>query len=219
MGNYDFRIRAKRWCKYLASYLHEKVHGLDFSMVYVGDLQRNTDEYHGYSMTDASDLMKMLRAVPVNRGTLSFLDVGCGKGMCLKCAAELGFKKVAGLDLDTHLLKIARKNMAKLKIKAECIYANAETFSSYADYDVFYFYNPFGRSVFTQVIQAIVDSQNIRNRDIWVIYYHPVFGDLFCQAGFTLENEVKDSTRDTTARIYHYSKTVRTDKKTGGFER
>lgn len=106
-----------------------------------------------------------------------------------------------------------------LKINAGCICANAKTFSCYADYDVFYFYNPFGRSVLTQVIQAIVDSQNLHNRDIWVVYCHPVFGDLFCQAGFTLENEIKDSTRDTTAKIYHYTKRVRTDKKTGGFER
>lgn len=206
MGNYDFRIRAKRWCKYLTNYFQEKLHGLDFSMVYVGDLQRNTDEYHGYSMTDANDLKKMLHAVPVKAETLAFLDVGCGKGMCLKCAAEVGYKKVSGLDLDTHLLDIARRNMTKLKIKAECIYANAETFSGYADFDVFYFYNPFGKSVFTQVIQAIVDSRNQRNRDIWVIYYHPVFGDLFRQAGFTLEHEVRDSTRDTTAKIYHYVK-------------
>lgn len=47
-------------------------------MVYAGDLQRNTDEYHGYSMTDAGDLKKMLRAVPANARTLSFAENQCG---------------------------------------------------------------------------------------------------------------------------------------------
>lgn len=206
MGNYSLGIRAKRWCKYLFNYLNERRRGLDFSMVYVGDLQRNREDYHGYSMTDAGDLKNMLRAVPVDPGESAFLDIGCGKGMCLKCAAEVGYKKVAGLDLDRHLLDIARQNMGKLKISADCHYASAEDFPNYADYDVFYFYNPFGEKVFQQVIEKILISKGRRNRDIWVIYYHPVYGHLFRKAGFALHNEIRDSTRDTTARIYHYPK-------------
>jgi len=74
MGNYTFKIRAKRWCKYLINCLREKTGGLDFSMVYVGDLQRNTNEYHGYSMTDADDLKRMLLAVPIEPGKLGHSD-------------------------------------------------------------------------------------------------------------------------------------------------
>ena len=58
------------------------MHGLDFSMVYVGDLQRNVEEFHGYSMTDADDMKRMLGAVPVDPRQSAFLDVGCGKGQC-----------------------------------------------------------------------------------------------------------------------------------------
>lgn len=60
MGNYDFTVRAKRWSKFLLNYLKERLRGLDFSMVYVGDLQKNTAEYHGYSMTDADDMKRIL---------------------------------------------------------------------------------------------------------------------------------------------------------------
>ena len=63
MGNYTFIHRVKRWAKYLKNYIKEKLHGLDFSMVYVGDLQRNVDEFHGYSMTDADDMKWMLRSL------------------------------------------------------------------------------------------------------------------------------------------------------------
>ena len=144
--------------------------------------------------------------MPVDPRESDFLDIGCEKGMCLKCAAEVGYKKVAGIELDRHLLDIAHQNLEKLNIKADCYYASAENFLNYADYDVFYFYNPFGEKVFQQVIEKILISKGRRNRDIWIIYYHPVYGHLFRKAGFALHNEICDSTRDTTARIYHYPK-------------
>lgn len=203
MGNYNFFVRGKRWAKFFINYCGERLRGLDFSMLYVNDLQKNTDEYHGYSMTDADDMKRMLRAVPVDPSRSAFLDVGCGKGMCMKCASELGYHTVAGLDLDDYLLGIARRNMARLKLNADCIQANAVEFDGYAAYDVFYFYNPFGKSVFQQVIRKLLESQYKRDREIWVVYYHPVYGELFQQAGFRLADEKKDRTRDTVARYYH----------------
>lgn len=202
MGNNTLTLRSKRWVKFALHSVGEKLRGLDFSMVYVGDIQRETAEFHGYSMTDADDMKRMLEAVPVEAGKTSFLDVGCGKGMCMKCAVESGYRKVAGLDLDPHLLDIARRNMAELKLDAECIYANAAEFGGYGDYDVFYFYNPFGRPVFERVIQKLKESREERDRDIWVVYYHPVFGGLFEAAGFVLENELRDTTRGTSTKYY-----------------
>lgn len=163
MSNYSFTVRAKRWTKFLFSCVWERLHGLDFSMVYVGLLQQNTPEFHGY-------------------------------------------KRIAGLDLDPYLLKIARQNMARLHLHADCIEANAVEFAGYADYDVFYFYNPFGKPVFERVIQKIKDCQSERDRDIWAVYYHPVFGALFEDAGFAVYRKLHDTTRDTTTRLYHLSK-------------
>ena len=204
VGNFTFSVRAKRWAKFLINYIGEKARGLDFSMVYVGDIQRNTAEYHGYSMTDAGDMKRMLQSVPIDPAEVAFLDVGCGKGMCMKCAVESGYKKVAGLDLDQDLLKIARRNMEILKLDAECICANAVEFANYADYDVFYFYNPFGRSVFEKTVEKIVESQAQRNRDIWVLYYYPAFSQVFEDAGFTLQSVTHDTTRDAVTNCYFY---------------
>lgn len=190
----------------MVNYVSEKAKGLDFSMVYVGDLQRNVEEFHGYSMTDAGDMRRMLKAVPVDPGRSAFIDIGCGKGMCMKCAVESGYKKVAGLDLDGHLLDIARSNMKKLDMDVECILANAVEFDRYSEFDVFYFYNPFGSSIFEQVLEKINASQKERNRDIWAAYYHPVFADVFVNAGFLLKDELRDKTRDTTTRFYYYPK-------------
>ena len=151
----------------------EKLRGLDFSMLYVDQERKDSDDYHGCSMTDAGDMKRILKALPVDVTQAAFLDVGCGKGMCIKCAAEVGYKKADGIDLDPHLLEIARRNMKKPGIPAQCIYANAVEFENYAGYDVFYFYNPFGRRVFEQVIHKIKESQAIRAREVWVICYHP----------------------------------------------
>lgn len=204
MSNYTFSVRIKRWAKFFMNAINEKVHGLDFSMVYVGDLQRNTADFHGYSMTDAQDMKHILQAIPVVAHKSAFLDVGCGKGMCMKCAAELGYKRVAGIDLDKHLLEIARSNMRRLQLDVECIYANAAEFADYKDYDVFYFYNPFGETIFRQVIQRIKESQHQRKRDIWVAYYHPVYAQLFEESGFRVKKELHDHTRDTVTKIYCY---------------
>lgn len=116
MSNYSFHIRAKRWVKFMFNCAMEKLHGLDFSMLYVDQERKDSEDYHGYSMTDAGDMKRILKALPIDVTKAAFLDVGCGKGMCMKCAAEVGYKKTDGIDLDPHLLGIARQNMEKLGI-------------------------------------------------------------------------------------------------------
>lgn len=202
MGNYSFHVRARRWIKFMFSCATEKFRGLDFSMLYVDQQRKASEDYHGYSMTDAGDMKRILKALPIDVAKAAFFDVGCGKGMCMKCAAEVGYRKADGIDLDLHPLEIARRNMEKLGIPARCIYANAAEFENYADYDVFYFYNPFGRRVFGQVIDRIKSSRSVRAGEIWAIYYHPVYGSLFEDAGFVLKKELPDRTRDTVTRFY-----------------
>ena len=201
-GNYKFTVRAKRWIRFLANYIGEKARGLDFSMVYVGDLQRNVEHYHGYSMTDAKEMRRILGTVPLEPAKTGFLDLGCGKGMCLKCAAEMGYKKVAGLELDKDLLEIGRRNMQKLQLDAQVIYGHAMEFSDYDDYDFFYFFNPFGPPVFEKVIEFMLESQQRKNRDIWAVYNHPVSGYLFEKAGFQVKMETFDDSRGFSVKYY-----------------
>ena len=94
----------------------------------------------------------------------------------------------------------------ELGMDVECMLANAVEFDRYSEFDVFYFYNPFGRGIFEQVLEKIKTSQEQRNRDIWAAYYHPVFADVFEKAGFILKDELRDKTRDTTTRFYCYPK-------------
>ncbi|WP_290461668.1 methyltransferase domain-containing protein [Acutalibacter muris] len=201
-GNYKPTVRARRWARFMLNYIGEKLRGLDFSMVYVGDLQRNVEHYHGYSMTDEKEMRRILGTVPLEPAKTGFIDLGCGKGMCLKCAAQMGYKKVAGLELDQDLLKIGRRNMEKLGLDAQVIYGNAMEYGDYDDYDLFYFFNPFGPPVFEKVIGFMLESQQRRNRDIWAVYNHPVSGYLFEEAGFTAKLESFDNTRGFNVKYY-----------------
>lgn len=203
MGNFDPVVRLKRWLRFGFHMVAERVRGLDFSMVYVGDLQRNSADHYGYSMTDGSVVKNALLEVPVNRAEHAFLDVGCGKGMCVKIAHELGFKHVAGLEFDPHLHGIFSKNMERLGyFDAECILGDATSFDRYVDFDVFYFYNPFSAQIFANVLDKIVESQAVRPREIWAAYLNPESAALFDERGFVQEKVFYDPTRDHKGIIY-----------------
>ena len=203
MGNKSFFVRTRRYAKFAWRYLGERLRGLDFSMVYVGDIQRNTTEFHGYSMTDSDTMRRLLMSLPVDPTKSSFLDIGCGKGMCLKVAKDLGYQKAAGIDLDSDLLKIARKNMDKLKLNVDLFEANAMEFEHYGDYDVYYMYNPFRPPIIDTVIEKIAFSQLSNPRDVWVVYLQPKYADMLDCLGFTVYKTLHDPTRDLDANIYY----------------
>ena len=69
------------------------------------------------------------------------------------------------------MLDIARNNMKRLNLKAECICANAAVFTRYSEYDVFYFYNPFGRPVFEKAGFVLKNEMRDRMRGTTTKYY------------------------------------------------
>ena len=138
----------------MVNYVREKARGLDFSMVYVGDLQRTVEEFHGYSMTDTGDMRRMLKAVPVDPGKSAFIDIGCGKSMCMKCAVESGYKKVAGLDPDGHLLE---------KIKASQEERNRDIWAAY--------YHPVFADAFDSAGLLLKDELRDKTRDTTTRFY------------------------------------------------
>ena len=174
MSNYSFGVRTKRWIRFSINYIKERMRGLDFSMVYVGDIQKNVAEFHGYSMTDEKDMKRMLKAIPVNPSECSFLDVGCGKGICMKCAVESGYGKVAGLDLDKHLLGIAKKNMSILKM------------------DVRKFFNSIDKKILYKILKKRIKDEKL----LWLI--RQILSAQERQKGI----EIGNYTSQTFANIY-----------------
>ena len=200
--------KVKRWVKYSYQHFVEKIHGLDFCMPMATDTHRNsktsTSDYWVYHMTDEKVLKKMLNDVGTDLKKRSFVDIGCGKGMCLKVACDLGCKRVAGIELDPRLAEICRKNIRKLELPAKVFEENAIDFTHYASFDLFYFYNPFNGNIFEKVIAAIKKSVEERPREIWVVYLCPHFHDLFIEEGFSVIGEEYDEVRDLKAYVYYF---------------
>ncbi len=203
----DFR-RIKRHLRVIKESIVEKSKGLDFSMMKLNDdhYPRNKEsKYYGYFMTTEETLREGLKRVPINPSEKSFLDVGCGKGICLKAACEYGFKKVSGIEFMSDIAAIAKNNMKILKLPAEVFECNAVYFDKYADYDVFYFYNPFTAEIFKDVIAAIDKSLDERPRTIYIIYTSPTSHELWIEAGYKVINEYQDQNRGTKVYVYEKS--------------
>ena len=128
--------------------------------------------------------------------------MGCGKGICLKAACEYGYGRVAGIEFLHELAETAKKNMRVLQLPATVYEGNAITFDRYADYDVYYFYNPFDATVFKPVIAAIDASLQDRPRTIYVIYTSPTSHELWIEAGFNFVDKYVDENRGTQVNIY-----------------
>ncbi len=200
----DFR-KIKRHIRFYFNHLKEKAKGLDFTMMQLNDThfpRNKQSDYYGYFMTDEATIQGALKLIPGDLKERAFIDIGCGKGMCLKAACAVGFGKVAGLELEPSIAAIGKKNMEILKLPATVIEGNAITFEHYDEYDVFYFYNPFSRKIFEQVIAAIDESQIKRPRTIHVAYLSPVSRDLFDQDGYTQINQYHDNARGSELIIF-----------------
>lgn len=182
-----FRTKYKRFYKnkfklYNKEFYKLLCEGADFTIV---DNFANTkiSEYVNYApssylITDAISWMKNnIKESP----SLSFVDVGSGKGYVLYVASKY-FKHIAGIELDKKLCTSAVKNMKILKVNNyEIINKNiidVET-DEYNKYDVFYLYNPFGASLISLVIDKIKESGTLKPRKILVIYANSVHSAVF----------------------------------------
>ena len=77
--------------------------------MYDTHLLRENNGLHGYSKTNEKHIREIFHVLKINDED-SLLDIGCGKGCVLKEAADYPFKRIAGIDIDSRLIKIARKN-------------------------------------------------------------------------------------------------------------
>lgn len=139
------------------------------------------DQYP-YSMTSYPAIVSVLRRVqPTPNDVL--VDLGCGMGRVLACAARLPMREVVGVEMSEALCAIAQRNARKLRkgktpIRIICGKAQAFDFSHTT---ILYMYNPFGRETLQQVLRDLVSSWKGTARVIRICYVNPVHEDVFAQ--------------------------------------
>lgn len=150
--------RYRRGIEYLLRYLFvEYPRGLDFSVRNKANgitLPGN----HGYALTSKAALRNMLRHVP-HRGK-RLIDIGSGKGGVICYAYELGLSKCVGVEYEQHLHKIAEKNIERLGYGAyvKSVQDDARNYGSYADFDLYFLFNPFDYDIYAQVINCVLEQ-------------------------------------------------------------
>ena len=88
----------------------------------------------------------------------SLVDIGCGKGRVVCCAATAGFGRVAGAEFDQDLANAARGNIQRLRgghAQANIIQGAAENLS-YQDFSVHYHFNPFGAETLKKLLSKFI---------------------------------------------------------------
>ncbi len=170
-------IYVKRYLRYVEYLLRwlilEKPRGLDFSMRAKSAI--SIEGNRGYALTSRKAVENILRGLPIGKGD-SFLDIGCGKGGVLWFGSAFPFGRVAGIEVEPHLVEIARRNMQVLHLedRIEVIAANAVTFEHYGEFNFFFLFNPFDaeiyRAVLTQVFSCLA-ARGDADRTVWLLCY------------------------------------------------
>lgn len=136
----------------------------------------------GYQTIDEQAIIDAIKAIPEDLHALTFIDIGCGKGKALLVAANLGFKRVIGVEFVHELAEIAKTNLEKMGIaNAVVVQTDAAKYRFPNSDMVVYFFNPFQQEVMKQVIANLRESLT---KKLYVIYATPMYAVLFDATGF-----------------------------------
>lgn len=118
------------------------------------DQVRTGPENLYYAAVPYRRFRQLLRMAQLAMSQDVFLDFGAGKGRILLAAANLGFRRVVGVEVSSELASIARRNV-RGRANIEIVEADAAAFPIPTDAGVFFFYNPFFGTVLDRVLENI----------------------------------------------------------------
>jgi len=136
----------------------------------------NKDKGMRYEPTRVMPLIRLFPALRKMMPENSVLvDLGCGKGRVLLLASRWGFLEVRGVEFAQELCDIARKNIAIYKDRTgvrttfKIIHADVTRYVIDDEENVFFAFNPFDETIFSQVIDNIVLSLRRKPRKILIV--------------------------------------------------
>ena len=138
----------------------------------------STNKPHGFSYipSPGRPVRVLLNSLSVDLSGFTFVDFGSGEGRVLLVAAEFPFREVIGVEFAKELHDAALANIAKAvaheaqHVKVRCIHADATQFDNPRGDCVLYFYNPFGETVFREVLKNIERTYKQIGNKIYVLY-------------------------------------------------
>lgn len=147
-----------------------------------------TEEYAPYATAPYAALHAILAHLKLRPDDV-FVDLGCGKGRVVCCAARLAVREVIGVDMSSDLLTIAQANVRRLRGKrssTRLVLAKAEEFN-YPEVTAVYLFNPFGARTLSAVLSNFERATHERGTAIKVAYFNPVHESVLRQQSWLEE--------------------------------
>lgn len=149
----------------------------------------NREHGHNYRPTPFQVFQWALAGIDYDFSKLTFVDYGAGKGRVLLLAAEHPFAAVGGIEFAEELHDDAEMNIAQYPRShmrcrnVECVLGDASAVGPPDGDAVLYFFNPFSREVFAEVLGNIVASYREKPRRLYLILVDPIATDLVDASG------------------------------------
>ncbi|PYM11173.1 MAG: SAM-dependent methyltransferase [Candidatus Rokuibacteriota bacterium] len=124
-----------------------------------------------YTTLSYSLIFRILRSLSLLPDDV-LIDIGCGKGRVVCCAATFRVRQVIGIDHSSELCRDARRNVERMRAKqspAMILEASAETFD-YRPGTVLYFYNSFGPPILDRMLARLKSAVDETQRPIRFVY-------------------------------------------------
>jgi SAM-dependent methyltransferase len=143
-------------------------------------VKRNT----GYFGSQPSIIRRALNIVR-DHNEATFIDLGCGKGRALVVASEFAFRSIIGVELSPELAQLADENSQVIarkfptRTRISVVNADAVNFILPEGNLIIYLYNPFGKNLITRLLANIETALLDGDRRICIIYYNPIWADIF----------------------------------------
>ena len=134
---------------------------------------------HDYRPTPCALLEWTVAALNHDLSRLTFVDHGAGKGRVLLLASQFPFHAIGGIEFaeelhDDATMNIAQFPRSRMKCRTvECVLDDASQVGPPDGEAVHYFFNPFSREVFAEVLNNIVVSYRKRPRRLYLILVDP----------------------------------------------
>jgi SAM-dependent methyltransferase len=139
--------------------------------------ERSRDAEHKiYTPTVYRLIFQVLQRLPLRESDI-FVDLGCGKGRVVCCAAHLGAARVIGIEYAKEICEVAAMNAQVMRRRRSPItisHGEAQDYD-FTEGTVFYMYNALGPNTLRTILTKIEAGVRQNPREIRIAYVNPAY--------------------------------------------
>jgi hypothetical protein len=162
---------------------------------------QNRAQAHDYRAVPYWVFNWALSAVEDDPSRLHFVDYGAGKGRALLLASMHPFAEIGGIEFAEELHDDATMNLAQFSRshmkcrKVECMLEDVANVKVPEEEAIHYFFDPFGRELFAEVLSGIVASYHAKPRRLYLVLIDMDVGEIVHETGVFQEVQLPPNQR------------------------